>query len=372
MTIAVNACFLPGSFPDSGGHFIITGFTSLAAQFPEHQFIFITDKALAFTFPAAKNCSTIVIGPEVKTPLRLKYWLNYKVPAILLRHKAAVFVTTAVCALRTEIPQCLLVNDLSFLKEQNGLAKNWNRFFKNNTGKFLHKASSVAVSTDFLKQQLISRYAIKDDAIVLVHKNAHPLFQPLEWQQKEAVKEQYAADKEYFLYSGNISTSQNLINLLKAFSFFKKRQKSNMQLVIAGTGNCEEAFSKNLSLYKYKTDVQLLEQTTMEALTAITAAAYAVVHPGMDECFSTGAIEAMQSGVPLIGSNTGSLLEICGEAAMYFNPTDFNDIADKMMLIFKDEDKRNELIAKGLEQAKTFSRQHSSTQLWQAVLHAIK
>ena len=372
MIIAVNACFLPGSFPDSGGHFIITSFTALAAQFPEHQFIFITDKALAFTFPSAKNCNTIVIGPEVKTPLRLRYWLNYKVPAILLQHKADVFVTTAVCALRTKIPQCLFVNDLSFLKEQNGSAKNWNRFLKNNTTKFLHKASSVAVSTDFLKQQLISRYAVKADAIVLVYKNVLPLFQPLEWQQKEAVKEQYSSGKEYFLYSGLISSQQNLINLLKAFSFFKKRQKSNMQLVIAGTGVSEEAFSKSLTLYKYKSDVQLLEQINIENLVTLTAAAYAEVHPGMDECFSTVAVEAMQSGVPLIGSNTASLLEICGEAAMYFNPTDFNDIADKMMLVFKDEDKRNELIAKGLEQAKIFSRQHSNTQLWQAVLHAIK
>ncbi|MEI7735988.1 MAG: glycosyltransferase [Ferruginibacter sp.] len=372
MTIAVNACFLPGSFPDSGGHFIITGFTSLAAQFTQHQFIFISDKALSFTFPSAKNCTTIVVGQEVKTPLGLRYWLNYKVPAVLLQHKADVFVTTAVGILRTKIPQCLLMNDLAFLQAQNGPKKNWNRFLKNNTGKFLQKAGSVAVSTGILKQQLISRYAVKDEAIVLVYKNAHPLFEPLEWQQKEAVKEQFAAGKEYFLYSGNISTSQNLINLLKAFSFFKKRQKSNMQLILAGTGNCEEAFSKSLSLYKYKTDIQLLEQITMETLTALTAAAYAVVDPGMDECFSTGAVEAMQAGIPFIGSNTGSLLEICGEAAMYFNPTDFNDIADKMMLVFKDEDKRNELIAKGMEQAKTFSRQHSATHLWQAVLHAIK
>lgn len=372
MTIAVNACILPGSTPDSGGHFIITGFTALAAQFPEYQFIFITDKAAAFTFPAAKNCSVIVTGPEVKTPLRLRYWLNYKVPSILLQHKADLFVSTAVCAMRTKIPQCLLMNNLPFVKDQQGLAKNWSRFLQNNTGKFIQKASVIAASTIFLQQQIISRYAVKNDSVVLLYKAAHPLFSPLEWQQKEAVKAQYADGKEYFLYSGNISTGQNLINLLKAFSFFKKRQKSNMQLILASTGNCEETFSKSLSLYKYKTDIQLLEQISMEALTALTASAYAVVYPATEESFSTAAVEAMQSAVPVIASNTASLQEICGEAALYFNPADFNDIADKMMLVFKDEDKRNELIARGLEQAKTFSRQNSGAQLWQAVLHAIK
>lgn len=372
MTIAVNACFLPGSFPDSGGHFIITSFTSLAAQFPEHQFIFITDKAVSYTFPPAKNCSTIIAGPEAKTPLRLKYWLNYKVPAVLIQHKADVFVTNAVCSLRTKIPQCLLMNDLGFLKGKNGLAKNWNRFFTTNTGRFLSKAISITAATGFLQQQLISRYTLRDKSIKVVPKNAHPLFRPAEWQQKETIKEQYSSGKEYFLYSGNISTHQNLITLLKAFSFFKKRQKSNMQLVLAGTGICEEAFSKSLNLYKYKTDVQLLEQTNTEVIASLTAAAYAVVNPSSDEGFSTAAIEAMQSGVPLIAANTPALQEICDEAAVYINPADFSDIADKMMLIFKDENKRNELIAKGLEQAKAFSRERCNAQLWQAIVHAIK
>jgi glycosyltransferase involved in cell wall biosynthesis len=207
---------------------------------------------------------------------------------------------------------------------------------------------------------------------MVVYKNAHPIFRPVEWQQKEAIKEQYSSGKEYFLYSGNISSNQNLINLLKAFSFFKKRQKSNMQLVLAGTGICEEALSKSLTLYKYKTDVQLLEQTNIEILAGITAAAYAVVNPSFDEGFSTSAVEAMQSGVPLIAADTPALQEICGDGAVYINPADFNDMADKMMLLFKDEDKRNELIAKGLEQGKTFSREKSTTQLWQAIAHAIK
>ncbi|MEI8059149.1 MAG: hypothetical protein WCG67_03235 [Ferruginibacter sp.] len=72
MNIAVNAFFLPGSFPESGSHFIITSFTSIAAQFPEHQFIFITDKATLFTFPSEKNCTNIIVGPEIKNSLRLK------------------------------------------------------------------------------------------------------------------------------------------------------------------------------------------------------------------------------------------------------------------------------------------------------------
>ena len=66
----------------------------------------------------------------------------------------------------------------------------------------------------------------------------------MDWEEKELIKEKYADGKAYFLFSGDINQRSNLINLLKAFSFFKKRQKSNMLLLIAG--NADEAFKKEL------------------------------------------------------------------------------------------------------------------------------
>ena len=57
------------------------------------------------------------------------------------------------------------------------------------------------------------------------------IFKPLDWEEKEIIREKYAEGKAYFLFSGDINRRSNLINLLKAFSFFKKRQKSNMMLL---------------------------------------------------------------------------------------------------------------------------------------------
>jgi glycosyltransferase involved in cell wall biosynthesis len=192
------------------------------------------------------------------------------------------------------------------------------------------------------------------------------LFIPADWRQKEKIKDQYSTGKEYFLYSGTIDTQHNLINLLKAFSFFKKRQKSNMQLILASTAGIKDAvFTKSLASYKYRTEVQLLERCSMETLAAVTAAAYALVYPVLYEGFCTSAAEAMQCGTPVITTNSSSLPEICGDAALYANSSDFNDIADKMMLLFKDEDKRNELIIKGLQQATQFNREKTAVRIWE-------
>ena len=87
MIIAVNACFLSAHFPDSDGNFIITSCAALAKKHPRHQFIFITDVVPAVAFPSAKNIAAIVTGSQVKSTLRLQYWLNYKLPAVLRKQQ---------------------------------------------------------------------------------------------------------------------------------------------------------------------------------------------------------------------------------------------------------------------------------------------
>ena len=74
------------------------------------------------------------------------------------------------------------------------------------------------------------------------------------------MKGKYADGNEYFIYTGEIGSNKNLLNLLKAFSAFKKRQKSNMQLLIAGKPGWKyEEFLENLRLFRFKEEVKLLE-----------------------------------------------------------------------------------------------------------------
>lgn len=181
MTIAVNACFLPHQFPDSDGHYIISCCTALAKQYNQHQFIFITDTAPAVAFPSAKNLSTIVTGPRVKSPLRLQYWLNYKLPAVLRKQQADILISLGCCSLRTKVKQCLLVDDLSFLEIQNGIAKNWIRYYKSNTGKFLNKAAAVIACSKFLKSTLVDTCKINDNKIDVIYKGVHEAFIPFSW-----------------------------------------------------------------------------------------------------------------------------------------------------------------------------------------------
>ncbi|MFM8759164.1 MAG: glycosyltransferase, partial [Methylophilaceae bacterium] len=115
---------------------------------------------------------------------------------------------------------------------------------------------------------------------------AKPFFQPLDYEAKAAVKAEYANDCEYFLFTGGIHPRKNLLNLLKAFSVFKKWQRSNMKLLVVGRKAWQyEDVLEKLNTYKFREDVVLLDYLDDEELAKITASAYAAVYPSFWEGF---------------------------------------------------------------------------------------
>jgi glycosyltransferase involved in cell wall biosynthesis len=372
MTIVVNAGLLgiPHYYNDRS--FLTDCFTLLAAKFPHHQFIFITDNTTVTVPVPAKNIDVIAEGSQKASPLRTLYWLHYKIPALLRKYNATVYINSNTCCLRTKLPQCILLNDLSFLHHSKIFTKTWLWFYKKNMPHFLKKATAVITTSVFLKNQIIDTYKTEENKITFIHPCINKLFTPVSSHEKNNLLEKYTNGKEFFLYSGKIDTHQNLVLLLKAFSFFKKRQKSNMQLILASiTAVTDPSFIQSLASYKYKSEVHVLGGLQQEALVKITAAAYALVYPVLYDGFSAAPLQAMQAGVPVITSNIASLPEVCGNAALYINPGDFIDIADKMMLVFKDENKRNELIEKGFDIVKKYNSDTTADALWQVILKCV-
>ncbi len=368
MIIAVNTGSTTSGFLNNTVDLFFNCFSKLAGQFPQHQFIYFTNKGFDEKNITSKNIISIAAGSQTKNSLLYQYWLNYTLPSLLRKHRVDVFVSTACCSLRTKVPQCIIVNGVSFLQHPEYFTKSWLRFFKNNTGKFLNKATAVVSTSQFVKTQITNQYKIQAGKITVVYPGINPIFKPAGWQQKDNVKENYTQGLEYFLYTGPIHPQQNLLALLKAFSFFKKRQKSNMQLIIASaTAATDAAFIKSLTTFKYRHEVKILENITPETLATIMASAYAFISPSPYDGFNAAHTQAMQCDVPVITSNTGAMPEICGGAALYINPDDFNDIAENMMLLFKDEDQRNQLIIKGRQQVALYHWDKTAVVIWEAI-----
>jgi glycosyltransferase involved in cell wall biosynthesis len=370
MTIAVNANFLNTDYPCNNGDFIFECFSRLAKKYPQHNFIYFVDANFDEKYITSKNITTVITGPQIKNPFLLQYRLNYKIPSLLKKYKADIFISAGgYCSLRTKLPQCVIINDLSFLQLPQFFSKRWLNFYKKNTEKFLTKAKVIVTTAEFFKKDIINKYKIASDKIDVANTAANNNFKPSTWQQKDAIKEKYAEGLEYFLYAGPVNTGSNLITLLKAFSFFKKRQKSNMQLLLMSkSAAIDKDFIKSLASYKYRDEVKSLDNLSDENIIQITGAAYAMIYPSLYDGCGTSLLQAMQSDIPVITANNTAMPEICSDAALYINPSDFNDIAEKMMLLFKDEDLRNELIIKGRQQAAMYNWDKTADKVWEIIL----
>src|SRR5689334_13802185 len=235
MRIAVNTRFLLSNYLEGYGYFVFEVFKYLTSSYPEHEFIFIFDRPFDKRFLFSPNIIPVVVGPPARHPLLWKYWYDFRIPSVLKKYKADVFVSVdGLCSLRTHVPRCLVVHDVAFLHYPSHIKRSHLYFFKKYIPKFLQKAKSIATVSEFSKKDILSHYKTGAEKINIVYSAAKEIFKPITAEIARATKEKYTSGNEYFLYIGAIHPRKNLVNLLKAFSIFKKRLKSNMKLVLAG------------------------------------------------------------------------------------------------------------------------------------------
>jgi glycosyltransferase involved in cell wall biosynthesis len=239
---------------------------------------------------------------------------------------------------------------------------------KKNVPRFLNKAKSVVTLSSDTAGNAETGYKIKTGKISVVYPAGRNMFHPLSEQQQSDIKNKYTEDQNYFI-SGPVSSIDNFIRLLKAFSIFKKRQKSSWRLVIAGI---HIDYSEKLKTYKYREDVTLISKVREDELPALVASSYAMICLLQEESFIMPPVEAMQCRIPVIVPASKLMKELYDDAVLYTDGNNINDMADKMMQLYKDETFRKELIRKGNEMLKKYSWDHTADCWWQSILKAVQ
>jgi glycosyltransferase involved in cell wall biosynthesis len=370
MRIAVNTRFLLNDYLEGYGYFIHETLSRITRANPDHEFLFLFDRSYDQRFLYAENVKPLVVGPPARHPLLWKLWYDFRVPAVLKKYKADLFLSCdGFCSLNTAVPQCLVLHDLAFLHFPGFTSRSHLLYHKRYVHKFLQKARTIATVSEFSKKDIIANYPVDPSKIRVIYSGVKEIFQPLGYEQRQPVMEKYTGGKAYFIYTGAIHPRKNLFNLLKAFSLFKKRLQSNMKLVIAGrlAWNYEH-FTESLKTYKYRDDVILTGYVDEKELALLTASAYAMVYPSLLEGFGVPVLEAMQAGVPVISSLGTAMEETGGDAALYADPHSYEDIGEKMMLIYKDENFRKQLIQKGLDRSRLYGWDKTARLLWELIL----
>lgn len=360
MTIAINCNAL---FNTSINEWLYEYLLEQAAISPQHHFIFILPKSARQT--AAANITNVRSSPSARNPILINWWLNHRLPSITRKHQAELLVHTDLVSCRAPgIPQWLLVCEAEYLATPQSFPRNKLRFLHRSAPAAMQRADKIACASPIVNRQLREAYEVQKEKLMDFRLLPGPGFGPADWNVKELTKVKYSLGKEYFLFCGGIEHKNNLVNLLKAFSFFKKRQRSNMRLVICSSGGKQSgAFTADLTSYKYRAEVSMQSDAVAEELQNIMAGAYAFIYPAIYEGSGSNCMQAMQSQVPVIASGKVGLDEELAGSVLLTDPGNFEDIADKMMLLFKDERLRGELIGKAASALLTVKQKHAGS-IW--------
>ncbi len=229
------------------------------------------------------------------------------------------------------------------------------------------KADAIITDSQSSKRDIIKFTGISKDKIDVVYLAAEDVFKPeTNMLLRRRMRVKYKLPQKFVLYVGDVTWNKNLPRLVAA------TQKNNIPLVMVGGALINKDVDLNNPWNKDLVQVRKLTNDdkniirlgfiSKEELVLIYNMAYVFVMPSLYEGFGLPILEAMKCGCPVVTSKEGSIPEVAGDAGLYVNAYDINDIALGIITMYQSEKIRKEYSLRGLTQAKKFSWKKTATE----------
>lgn len=349
MIIAVNTIFTGSSSYAASYRLYERLFTEWVQRYPRLQFVFLVaaDFRLAIT---GSNATVIAVKTPSGNRIRFNWWNRYSLPRIIRATNAERLVAaTGFSCSAAGLPEFILAGSF-FSREITGTESALERMLLHRRQVSLRRARGVFTFSATLKKWMLERYEWSGREIPLIALPVSPQYRPLHFEERQLVQASFTNGCAYFLTDAAAAQPDELVFLLKAFSAFKKRQRSAIRLVIVGDTGVLEGLPEKLDTYRFKSELELLNGISEADRARLTAAAYAVVLPGGTPGNPLPAMEARACAVPVIciAASEGRL--VYGEQALEVPQDDYQELAAQMMTLYKDEQSRQALVQQLLQE----------------------
>lgn len=225
----------------------------------------------------------------------------------------------------------------------------------------------IAAISDSTKNDLLKYFKVKSDKIFILPGAADARFKSINREDNQAVKilEKYKIRGKYILSVGTLEPRKNILRTIEGYRrLLKDNIFSEYKLVIVGKkGWFYENIFNEVKKINLEDKIIFAGYVADEDMIYLYSGAACFVYPSLYEGFGLPVIEAMACGCPVVTSNISSLPEVGGEAALYVNPYDIDEISAAIERILSDEKLSDEMRSKGLKQAENFSWEKSTQKL---------
>ena len=340
----------------------------------KHEYLLMIPASCAPEFASLTSARVTILSNSYQAPeegwVRV-FWEQAVLPLIALRYRIDVLVSTGsvdvfLASRVANVPSVVIVQtnqpwmvpDLLPSKLRVAYLR-WGVRLSSLTAK------RFVVMSETAKEELSRVFNIDPARIsVVYHGGADASFSPAA-RSREEVLHRYKITKPYILSVSSIFTFKNYHRLIQAYGILNERISNLPALLIVGAVKHRTYFHELQRLIEalgLERQIRFLGPVAHHDLPPLYANATLYVFPSLCETFGLTQIEAMACGVPVLASNTSVMPEISGDAAMYFDPYNPEDMAETMGRMLMDATLRAELRAKGLERARQFSWEKTARQ----------
>ncbi len=272
-------------------------------------------------------------------------------------------------------PYVITVHDvlehMSRLRDHSGLRRSAHFHL---TRRVLQRAARVFAVSNFTKKDVESLFRIPQGKIEVVYNAIDERFRQghATDADRQFIAERYQVNYPFLLYAGRISPHKNVGRIIEAFSALrteleKEGKFPDLKLIIIGDElSRQPELRRTVVRSAVQNDVRFLGFVPIEVLRIFYDTAKIFVFPSLYEGFGLPPLEAMAHGTPVVTSNTTSLPEVVGKAAVLVNPENVFEIMRALHRVLLDQPLRDKMKQRGYEQAARFSWEASARRVLQA------
>ena len=305
------------------------------------------------------------------------FWKQIILPFKMLKYNPDVLICPDFVAplwqLRA-LKLCVIHDTLfwDYPKNYNAL---WRKYYIKLIKLGLRGNSSVVTTSNYAKRKLEKLFSKKAHPITAIFQS----FLKSNVCDKSIEKSLNLENTDFLLHVGSFDRRKDLITLIKAFKLLKEVEiNKNLKLVLVGqkTLNGNTKVLNELESYILKNNLSkcifMTGYLTNEEICALYKKAFIYVFPSIDEGFGIPILEAFDNKIPVVTSNAGALVEVAEGAAVHYDAGDCTELFETLNKLITSESERTNLIEKGTERLKAFSREKFIKHYEQLILNSVK
>lgn len=366
MRIAVNTRLLLPDRLEGIGWFTHETLRRIVAAHPEHEFLFLFDRAPDGRFLYGPNVTPVVMGPPTRHPLLYRLWFDWLLPRRLKAIRADAFISPdGFVALRSAVPTLAVMHDLNFEHYPEDLPRAYRDYYRTYFPRFARHAARLATVSEFSRRDIAARYEVDAARIDVVHNGVGEVFRPLGPEERDAARARFTQGAPYFVCVGSLHPRKNIARLLLAFDELLEQHPSDLRLLIVGErfwwdARMEEAWKR----VRRKDRVVFTGRLRQHELHQAMGGALALAFISYFEGFGIPVAEAMRCGVPVVAAEATCLPEIAGDAAHYCDPFSVADIKRALFEVWSDPAHADHLRAAGIRRSARYTWEKAAEALW--------